>query len=49
MKRQKEKKPKTGEQALEKDYPVEINEDKLKTLLIDIEKSEENKNEKDNE
>lgn len=36
-------------QALEKDYPVEINEDKLKTLLIDIEKSEENKNEKDNE
>ncbi|SDT98741.1 hypothetical protein [Desulfobacula phenolica] len=36
-------------QALEKDYPVKIDEDKLKTLLIDIEKSEENKNEKDNE
>ncbi|WP_300462808.1 hypothetical protein [Desulfobacula sp.] len=35
-------------QALEKEYPVEINKEKLKTFLIDIEKSKERENEKEN-
>jgi len=35
-------------QQLENDYPVEINKEKLKTFLIDIEKSEGSENEKEN-
>lgn len=35
-------------QQLGKEYPVEINKDKLKTFLLDIEKSEGSENEKEN-
>lgn len=35
-------------QQLRNDYPVEVNKEKLKTFLIDIGKSEENKNENKN-
>jgi hypothetical protein len=35
-------------QQLGKDYPVEINKEELKTFLIDIEKSEGSKNDKEN-
>jgi rubrerythrin len=34
--------------ALEKEYPVEINKEKMKTFLIDIEKSKERENETEN-